>query len=774
MGMASLLAVTVPTMYTPAFASQEQATAQALDIPAGPLDKTLFAIARRYEIDLLAPRDLVKGKQAHKVERALTFADAVAQALEGSGLDVSRRPGGQYLVVRRENVSGKPANENDAPPPDSDSDGDFAEEIIVLGIISETEGAIRIGGEEIQRNLATTIDELFRNTAAVEAIQGPGRQFFDFNLRGTEGANSVVISIDGAEKNLVTTKHGTTFNPVFIVPEFLKQVTLIRGPVSNTFGTGSIGGRVQFETIDPNDFVDGGNDFGGMFAAGAESNGNGYYGSFAGAASVNDTISILGGVSYREYDSYEDGGGEEVLNSGNETLAVLGKVQWQPSTNVDVEATYQRAEFNYIGSNIFAQSNIRQDADFENDVVDNSLSLAVDYKVESIKGLIFHADTFYTDTKHVETLLENRRGAGGDPGEFDARDIKSIGGKAYAGYRFNAAGMSHDLYVGASGVKDDLEFVGDSSDVSGTRASYGFFVQDRVKIGDYITLIPGLRYELFDLKRDNGPGSEGDFFLPKITAAVSPLGRDSGLELVGSFSKGLTAPRLSNLTVDLTTERTRRGSTTVNVILASDNIQAELSNSYELALRYRGALFGGDFLRASVGVFRNDFSNRIENVILDSRTEGNVTTITQQLQNIGEARIEGIEVDFRYDAGTYFAGGQFSASDGERKDTDVPLNSVRPVRGSLFLGVRLLDQKLELGTEMESFGSQTEFGENQNVVGDSSEGATIFNLFGAYRFSSRTALTTRINNVTDRLYRRFDQIDNSIGLNARLALNIVF
>lgn len=657
---------------------------------------------------------------------------------------------------------------------EADPDIIVTDEIVVEGIITETEGAITIDDEELQRGINTTIDEIFRNTAGVEALQGPGRQFFDFNLRGTEGAGNVVVTVDGAEKNLVTTKHGTAFNPVFVIPEFLKRVSIIRGPVSNTFGAGSIGGRVQFETIDPFDFVGRGDPYGGLLGLGGETNGSGFYGTGAVAAAISDTLAVLVGFSYRDYDSYDDGGGEEVLNSGNETIGVLSKLQWRPSSEFELEFAYQRAEFNYIGSNIFGQSNNRQDADFDNDVVDTSISIAADYTPKDIEGLTFHIDGFYTDTSHDETLLESRRGSTADPGDTDTRDIETFGGKVYVGYVFDTGFMSHEVYAGASGVRDDLVFTGDNSDVSGTRTSYGFFIQDSIDFGEYFTLVPGVRYERFDLERDNGPGTDGGFVLPKVTGVIRPFGDDLGLEIIASYSRGLRAPRLNDLTIDETSSRTRRGVTTTTIVLASEDIQAELSDNIEVGLRYSGSLFGNDRIRASFTAFRNDTTDRIEDVILSRVTVGNTTTITRQLQNVGKARIQGIEIELRYESGPLFLGGQLSATDGKRRDTGDPLNSVRPTRVSGFVGTRLFEDKLVIGFEVESFGGKTEFGQNQDVVGESTEGATIFNFFGSYEITPEIQVTFRVNNFTDKLYRRFDQIDNSIGINGKAAISARF
>lgn len=120
--------------------------------------------------------------------------------------------------------------------------------IVVEGLVTATEGATTITGEDLRREQPTTVDELFRNTPGVEGLQGPGRQFGDVNIRGVDGAGAVVVSVDGAEKNSVEVKHGIAFNPIFFNADFLKRVTVVKGAVSNVYGAGSIGGKIVLWT----------------------------------------------------------------------------------------------------------------------------------------------------------------------------------------------------------------------------------------------------------------------------------------------------------------------------------------------------------------------------------------------------------------------------------------------------------------------------------------------------------------------------------------------
>ena len=223
-----------------------------------------------------------------------------------------------------------------------------------------------------------------------------------------------------------------------------------------------------------------------------------------------------------------------------------------------------------------------------------------------------------------------------------------------------------------------------------------------------------------------------------------------------------------------TQSRRRRGNTTTTITLANPNLKPEFADTYELGLRYQAddILREGDFLKASAAYYNQQFRDRIEDVTISSRKTGRTTTNTRQTQNIGKAEISGIELKLDYDAGRFFAGGNAAFSEGKNKQTGKALNSVRPANGTAYAGTRFLNNRMTFGTEAEFFSGKTEEGQNQGVVGDSSDGSALFNLFGSYIPKDGMTVDLRVNNVLNREYRRFDQIDQGQGINGKLTLRL--
>lgn len=76
----------------------QPAARQSYDLPAGPLDDTLSRIARQAGITLSATPGLLAGRQAAAVRGEFTAAEALQQALAGSGLEPVMLPGGAWSL----------------------------------------------------------------------------------------------------------------------------------------------------------------------------------------------------------------------------------------------------------------------------------------------------------------------------------------------------------------------------------------------------------------------------------------------------------------------------------------------------------------------------------------------------------------------------------------------------------------------------------------------------------------------------------------------------
>lgn len=80
------------------------------------------------------------------------------------------------------------------------------------------------------------------------------------NIRGVEDKR-VVQTVDGVRIADAFDKSGptnyTTSNPLGVMPDFLRQVEIVRGPVSSLYGSDALGGVVGYLTLNPEDIVRG-------------------------------------------------------------------------------------------------------------------------------------------------------------------------------------------------------------------------------------------------------------------------------------------------------------------------------------------------------------------------------------------------------------------------------------------------------------------------------------------------------------------------------------
>lgn len=127
---------------------------------------------------------------------------------------------------------------------------------------------------EIARRQAETLAEVFQGMPGVVAVQDNDQPGATINIRGLQDFGRVAVIVDGARQNFQISKHGGQ-NPIFIEPDLLKAVTVVRGPVANIYGSGAIGGVVVFETLDARDILLPGETTAGILKSGYETNGDG-------------------------------------------------------------------------------------------------------------------------------------------------------------------------------------------------------------------------------------------------------------------------------------------------------------------------------------------------------------------------------------------------------------------------------------------------------------------------------------------------------------------
>jgi hemoglobin/transferrin/lactoferrin receptor protein len=365
-------------------------------------------------------------------------------------------------------------------------------------------------------------------------------------------------------------------------------------------------------------------------------------------------------------------------------------------------------------------------------------------------------------------LLQERRQAG--TRARDTTELTTDGIDAQNTSRFALFGWDrHTLTIGTEFYRDEQEGTQDGRPrpqfPTASQEVFAAFLQDQVEIGD-LTLVGALRYDAFSQSAaGNLPGRDVDRLSPKVSAAYQLL---PWLQPYVSYAEAFRAPSLTELYVS---GQHFPG----NVFVPNPNLRPETSRNIEAGvnLRFRDILRDGDRLRIRVTAFRNEIDDFIEQLVFRRTTEA---------RNVRSARIEGIEAEAQYDAGTWFAALSASALRGDNLTDDQPLASVPAHRMTLSGGYRFLDDGVVVGARWQLVAAQDRNPTNIPGLAQETSGYGLLDLYASWRphFAPNLRFDIGVDNLFDHAYRRSTWNSNppppfyETGRNIRGALTVTF
>lgn len=560
-------------------------------------------------------------------------------------------------------------------------------------LIDSLAGASLVGRDEIDRIQPTTAADLFRGVPGVAAATNGDDPATSINIRGLQQYGRVAVTLDGARQDYWRVGHGS--GSFFIEPELLKQVTVIRGPVSNAYGSGAIGGVVAFETMDARDFLRDGETWALSEKVRYETNGEGKLSSTTGAYAFSDSFDVIGNFVWRDSEPYTDGNGDEVRWTGEEVLAGFGKVTMRPADGHELKlGTVIQDYRDFItGSSGSASPTLsRYDADTEVQTYTANYT----YKPDDSDFWDFDATAYYASTYTDQFQVWDSD----DYGNTRYYDVATSGMNARNSSRFDAAGMQHTLTYGFDYY--DLEGESDTDNFgNGSQMAYGGYMQWEGKYGEWLDVIAALRYDGYELDgmskpTDALPAEEaslsGNRWSPRFTVGVTPV---EGFQVYGTYAEGYRVPHMQ----DVFRQNGSHGSGYEPNLL----LKPEVARTWEAGVnvQYDDVLTAGDLLRVKADVFYSDVDNYINTV-----TSGGIT----RSENVGTARLKGVEFEGVYDYGWGFVNLAMSFTDATMIDgvyegetlSNTPLDNV-----AATLGWRAFDDRLTYGVQYQSIGEVT-------------------------------------------------------------------
>ncbi|MGU3575416.1 TonB-dependent hemoglobin/transferrin/lactoferrin family receptor [Brucellaceae bacterium C25G] len=603
-----------------------------------------------------------------------------------------------------------------------------------------------ISRQQMDRIQPTTAADIFRFTPGVHASLNGDDPATSINIRGLQQSGRVAVTIDGARQDYWRVGHGS--GSFYVDPELLKQVTVIRGPVSNVYGSGAIGGLVAFETKDASDFLRNHETWALSEKLSYETNGKGYLTSTTGAYRFNENIDVIGNFNYRHSDEYKNGNGDYVRWTGEKVISGLGKVTIRPADGHELKFGYSRQKYDDIitASSGSASPTLSR---FDANTIVSTYTGHYTYKPDDNPYMDLSVNAYYssTDADQYQVWPEKNIGI------TRYYDVSTSGVRAHNSSKFEAGSIDHTLTYGGDYYK--LKGRSDTNNFgNGEQQVYGGFIQWQGEYQKWLEVIGALRYDGYKLdgngKAYNSNITEevsldGNRLSPRLSIGITPV---EGFQVYGLYSQGYRVPHMQDVFRQNGNHNTDSSVYETNLLL-----KPEVASSYEagINLRQDDIIEAGDQLRAKLNVFHTDVKDYISTVKRVERFNNKNITVTRS-ENVGAARLRGVEIEGTYDAWWGYVNIAASYTDAKMKNgiykgdtlNDTPLHNF-----SAALGFKAFEERLIYGVEYQSLGKVNK-AVSTGVI--TYPRINLVNVFANWQINDNVKLDLGVDNVFNKAY----------------------
>ncbi len=653
-------------------------------------------------------------------------------------------------------------------------------------LINTLAGTSVVTKEEVKRFQPDSAAALLLSVPGLnveEASDDPGSAI---NIRGLQDFGRVNVMIDGARQNFQRSGHNAD-GQFYLEPELIKKVDVVRGPVSTIYGSGAIGGIVNFETIDPADMLRHGEKWAASLKSTYSTNDEAVLVSAIGAVKMNETVSVLANFVWRDHENYEDGNGNEIENTDKQLKSGLIKGVFDFAPGNQLKLSYIHKDDDYT-TGLLSDTN-RQETTTE----DKTISAKWAFNPTDNDLIDLTMSAYFTSTKVEQTRLDNLE----DPFDFippinvlvtagNERffKIQTFGFDIYNSSRFATDSINHTLTYGGDFFKDRVKTEdlglggsGDEFTPSGERKTYGFYVQDKLEYQNWLEVIAAVRYDHYELD-GNGINVKDEKVSPKITVGVTPI---EGIQFFATYAEGFRAPAIS--------ETLQSGIHPVPPtfdILPNPNLRPETAENWEggVNLSFDKVITRNDAFRAKATIFRNDVEDYIEDDLVGFSFgtcffPPYTTCGDSQFTNIAKARLEGFELEANYDNRDWFLNVAFTHVRGDNLTNGEPLKSIYPDKLVTTVGFRMMEEKLLLGGRWTYADGQDRVPaptdpSDPNIDETPTPSYNLVDLFATYEVNDTLQFGLTLNNIFDEQFRIHRHEDPEPGFNAKISATIRF
>ena len=621
--------------------------------------------------------------------------------------------------------------------------------------------------EELASEAARTFIDLFEGIPGI-SITGNARRITEApTIRGFAD-QQVVVRQDGGRQNWGAA-HGGRF---FTDPDLLQRVEVLRGANSAVFGSGALGGVVSLTTRSARDLLETGEQFGGRYRVGYQSNGGDLIQSFSGFA-AGETLDALANVGLGGTRApIRDGNGDTIPNTEDELRNGLVKLGWTPGATTRWEVSWQGFD-NQAAEPTNAN-------DLTGTLVDR------DTRFEALRAS-FRTRSQTSDWLDLSVLgYRNQVEVGEDMRVRTRRDdtaFETLGFEAHNRSRFRwSDDVRFTLNLGAETYRDTQSGTRDGAprlQFPDAEASYfGAFLYGEAEVRDRLQLALGLRRDNWRVRADRFPARDEGQTSPRATAGFRLT--DAAFVWVGA-SRGFRVPSLTELYADGLHFQFPVGSgvQVLNYFRPDPELRAEKGVSWEAgfrggrnALTFETTCFDqtvGDYVDQIVIVADPAFALEVDPVTGLTVLQGSTLNVSL------DARLRGCEGAALYDRPRFRLRASGSVLDTENVETGEPLGRAPANALHLMASTRIPSLDLEVGGRATLAGSRTRglAASRSADAGGEAPGYRVLDLFLRFAPDSGPLAgvdwTLALNNLTDEYYAVFPAVVPQPGRSLRIA-----
>lgn len=647
--------------------------------------------------------------------------------------------------------------------------------------------------QEIDEKQPATIGDVLRNAPGVNVAGSDRLLGQSINIRGIGAPENsgdggrIIINVDGVNKFYEQYRLGSFFSD----PELYRRVEILRGPASSTlYGSGALGGVINFETKDASDYIADGDTGALRLKSSWDSNGNGWLFSSVLAQRFSEDAEFLLAGNYRFADTYKTGDGTELIGSNFRAWSGLAKGTFNVGDEGKLRLSYQHWDSDLDRQQLSQTSTATFFGLIDRHVIDQTAIASYENPFSDNDFLDLKVALSYSNTSNEQKNADLRPSC--SPGSFavvcdskyayqtwqlNAQNTMEWRGDNWENYFTVGTQTAYQKRIADSFLNDGTPFPV-TFHPEGTDFRTGIFAQNEFIWDDRLTLIPGVRLDWRRLSPDanvidpstglTAASTDDTAISPKIAAHYKVT---DAFSVFGSIAHTERFPTIDEVFSTASSSAT---------FLPSLDLRKEKSNNFELGFALSGydLVQPGDGAQLKVTGFYNDVTDLI--ALASPFTPG--FNNRPGHRNINRAEIYGFEVETAYDSNYVFANASYSYLVGRDKNTGDYLQTIAPHELALTLGGKVPEHGLRFGwTARVVADPQDRARRSTTPIGTSTRYARAFDVHDV--FLSWTPqegqlvgwqANVGVDNIFNRQYKEFLENDAAKGRTFKVSLTKQF